>query len=42
MKTALLSVWDKTGVVGLAEKLADAGWRLVASGGTAECLKALD
>jgi len=39
MKTALLSVWDKTGVVELAEKLADAGWRLVASGGTEAVLK---
>jgi phosphoribosylaminoimidazolecarboxamide formyltransferase/IMP cyclohydrolase len=39
MKTALLSVWDKTGVVGLGEKLANAGWRLVASGRTAAVLQ---
>ncbi len=39
MKIALLSVWDKTGVVELAQKLAAANWRLVASGGTARTLK---
>ncbi len=39
MKTALLSVWDKTGVVELAQKLAEVNWRLVASGGTAHALK---
>ena len=32
---ALLSVYDKTGVVELAEGLADLGWELVSSGGTA-------
>ncbi|MBT7991410.1 MAG: bifunctional phosphoribosylaminoimidazolecarboxamide formyltransferase/IMP cyclohydrolase [Anaerolineae bacterium] len=42
MKTALLSVWDKTGVVELAEKLAAENWRLVASGGTARALKEAD
>jgi phosphoribosylaminoimidazolecarboxamide formyltransferase/IMP cyclohydrolase len=33
--TALLSVYDKTGVVDLARGLVDAGWRLLSSGGTA-------
>jgi len=32
---ALLSVYDKTGIVALARGLADAGWGLVSSGGTA-------
>lgn len=40
MKTALLSVWDKTGLVMLANRLASAGWRLIASGGTARALEA--
>lgn len=40
MKTALLSVWDKTGLVALAGRLAAAGWRLIASGGTARALEA--
>lgn len=35
---ALLSVYDKTGLVGLARGLADCGWELVASGGTAGAL----
>ena len=35
MPTALLSVYDKTGIVDLARTLAAAGWRLVSSGGTA-------
>ncbi|HEX4979958.1 MAG TPA: bifunctional phosphoribosylaminoimidazolecarboxamide formyltransferase/IMP cyclohydrolase PurH, partial [Acidimicrobiales bacterium] len=35
---ALLSVYDKTGVVDLARGLADAGWELVSSGGTAKAL----
>jgi len=39
MKTALLSVWNKEGIIELAEKLAAADWRLVASGGTARALK---
>lgn len=40
MKTALLSVWDKTGLVPFASRLAAAGWRLIASGGTARALEA--
>jgi len=35
---ALLSVYDKTGLVGLARGLADLGWELVASGKTAVAL----
>ena len=35
---ALLSVWDKTGLVELAHGLHDLGWELVASGGTATAL----
>ena len=40
MKTALLSVWDKTGLVDLGRRLTAAGWRLIASGGTAQALEA--
>ncbi len=36
---ALLSVYDKTGVVDLARGLAALGWELVSSGGTAEVLR---
>ena len=35
---ALLSVWDKTGLVDLARGLAGLGWELVSSGGTARAL----
>jgi phosphoribosylaminoimidazolecarboxamide formyltransferase/IMP cyclohydrolase len=35
---ALLSVYDKTGVVDLAKGLSDLGWELVSSGGTARAL----
>ena len=38
MPTALLSVYDKTGVVDLARSLAELGWSLVSSGGTAEVI----
>lgn len=37
-KRALLSVWDKTGLVDLAKALHDTGHELVASGGTARTL----
>lgn len=40
MPTALLSVYDKTGIVDLARGLHDAGWRLLSSGGTAAALAA--
>ena len=36
---ALLSVYDKTGLVELARGLADLGWELVSSGGTAKALQ---
>ena len=36
---ALLSVWDKTGVVDFARGLHDLGWELVSSGGTARALE---
>ena len=36
---ALLSVYDKTGIVELASGLADLGWDLVSSGGTARALR---
>ena len=38
MSTALLSVYDKAGIVELATGLHDLGWRLVSSGGTARAL----
>ena len=38
MPTALLSVYDKTGIVDLGRGLADLGWRLLSSGGTAGVL----
>ena len=34
-KRAILSVWDKTGLVELGRGLADLGFELVASGGSA-------
>lgn len=36
--TALLSVYDKTGIVDVAQCLRSLGWRLLASGGTARSL----
>ena len=38
MPTALLSVYDKTGVVDFARSLAELGWSLVSSGGTARAI----
>jgi phosphoribosylaminoimidazolecarboxamide formyltransferase/IMP cyclohydrolase len=35
---ALLSVYDKTGLIGLAQGLTDLGWELVSSGGTSRAL----
>ena len=40
MPTALLSVYDKSGIVELASALDDAGWTLVSSGGTAAAVAA--
>jgi phosphoribosylaminoimidazolecarboxamide formyltransferase / IMP cyclohydrolase len=37
---ALLSVYDKTGLEGMARGLTDLGWQLVASGGTSRALAA--
>ena len=39
MPTAILSVHDKNGLVDFAEALADLGWMLLASGGTAKLLR---
>jgi phosphoribosylaminoimidazolecarboxamide formyltransferase/IMP cyclohydrolase len=39
MPTALLSVFDKTGLVDFAATLLDWNWRLLASGGTADALR---
>ncbi len=39
MPTAILSVHDKTGLVEFARRLANLGWRLLASGGTAKLLR---
>ncbi|MCY4399425.1 MAG: bifunctional phosphoribosylaminoimidazolecarboxamide formyltransferase/IMP cyclohydrolase [Gemmatimonadetes bacterium] len=36
---ALLSVWDKTGVVALGRALADRGWEVLSTGGTARTLR---
>ncbi len=36
--TALLSVYDKSGIVQLAERLVAAGWTLLSSGGTARAI----
>ena len=40
MPTALLSVYDKTGIVELAAGLHQLGWRVVSSGGTAKAISA--
>ena len=39
IKTALLSVWDKTGIVDLAKALTSNNIRILSSGGTAKILK---
>ncbi|UUX93851.1 bifunctional phosphoribosylaminoimidazolecarboxamide formyltransferase/IMP cyclohydrolase [Methanoplanus endosymbiosus] len=39
MKYALLSVWDKTGIIPLAQALNDNGYTILSSGGTAKILK---
>jgi phosphoribosylaminoimidazolecarboxamide formyltransferase/IMP cyclohydrolase len=39
MQTAILSVFDKTGLVEFAKGLSGLGWRLLASGGTARLLR---
>lgn len=42
MPTALFSVSDKTGLISLAAELHSRGWRLLASGGTAQALAKAD
>ena len=42
MPTALLSVYDKAGIVEFAEALHQLGWRVVSSGGTARAIAARD
>jgi len=39
IKTALISVYDKTGIVELAKKLSKLGVKIISTGGTAELLK---
>ena len=39
MPTAVLSVHNKTGLIEFAHRLAELGWRLLASGGTAKLLR---
>jgi phosphoribosylaminoimidazolecarboxamide formyltransferase/IMP cyclohydrolase len=39
MPTALISVWDKTGVTELAKRLAAAGFEILSTGGTARALR---
>jgi len=38
-KRAILSVYDKTGICDFARELAEMGWELIASGGTARLLR---
>ncbi|MCA9939487.1 MAG: bifunctional phosphoribosylaminoimidazolecarboxamide formyltransferase/IMP cyclohydrolase, partial [Anaerolineales bacterium] len=38
-RRALFSVYDKTGLLPLAQALAQADWELIASGGTARALR---
>ncbi|MBA2691578.1 MAG: bifunctional phosphoribosylaminoimidazolecarboxamide formyltransferase/IMP cyclohydrolase [Rubrobacter sp.] len=38
-KRALLSVYDKSGIVEFGERLADLGWDILSSGGTAKALR---
>ena len=42
MPTALLSVYDKDGIVEFADELVNLGWQILASGGTADFLDAGD
>ena len=38
-RRALLSVWDKTGIVEFARALVDGGWEVLSTGGTARALR---
>ncbi len=42
MPQAILSVYDKTGLIDFCRRLAGLGWKLLASGGTAKALRAAD
>src|SRR6185369_3752176 len=37
-RTALISVYDKTGIADFAKSLVDLGWKIISSGGTAKHL----
>lgn len=39
MKRALISVYDKSGIVEFAKKLIELGWEIISTGGTSEILK---
>src|SRR3989338_5226765 len=39
MRTALISVYDKTGIADFAKELGQLGWKIISSGGTAKVLK---
>ena len=39
-RRALLSVWDKTGIAAFGKELADRGWEVLSTGGTARALAA--
>src|SRR3989344_8524002 len=39
MRTALISVYDKTGIADFAKELVALGWKIISSGGTAKVLK---
>ena len=38
-KYALLSVWNKTGIIELAKEISGLGFQIISSGGTAKVLK---
>ena len=40
MKRALISVFDKTGIVDFAKSLDSMGWEIISTGGTSKALKA--
>ncbi len=42
MPDALISVWDKRGLVPFAERLSGLGWRILSTGGTARALRDAD
>ncbi|MCR2044570.1 bifunctional phosphoribosylaminoimidazolecarboxamide formyltransferase/IMP cyclohydrolase [Anaerosalibacter massiliensis] len=42
MKRALISVWDKTGIVEFSKKLKELGWEIISTGGTKKILEDAD